>query len=633
MVYIRSNFGSCLAQCNNFLVLAVCMESFSSRGGVQQRLKRARISEYSSELATFLAEQFAWGEMSPQQIAKISRLACRDLERSKEGTLNESNLLQLAALGSHGAHPQDMHQQMLRILPASNLPIVFSMEVQIRRVTGLGVCSSSVQMPIILPHEFFASLYHHYNHFFKDSVLGDDSAIGAFWDSQVHNPLYLSHPVRHQANHRTKAIPLSLHGDEVATFGVSRSWQKGMDVVSWSSLLARPDRSTLEKVFLISLLSSVVASKATRGHWKIIRWSLKWLALGQWPDEDADGVKYVRGVPGYRKRNQPLAGGYFGVLYVIRGDLEWYAKYFDFPRWNSRCPCAFCPATQRAESELYWRHSDPASASFASSLRTTPEWCTNPLLQDWSASFLVLWPDYMHCKHLGTDLYFYSSVMILIMVTFLEGDLADRVEALRDEIKAFDDRSGTRSLTSLNWKRLSIKPDDVGNKFPCLKAKAAETSKVGPALLSIWRARMPARMVPESQRQVEAALAYSVEMDEILTTNKHLPRLPDDVAVRFREATFGFLQLQQQLRVSAPMRLFNITIKSHYLGHIALRGHVLNPVFGWCYSGEDFMQAIKKLALRCVQGNGTHRVPFKIAEKYIRGMNALMDKSSLFRSK
>ena len=96
---------------------------------------------------------------------------------------------------------------------------------------------------------------------------------------------------------------------------------------------------------------------------------------------------------------------------------------------------------------------------------------------------------------------------------------------------------------------------------------------------------------------------------------------------------FAFLGLQDDLRAAADamgMRFFNITIKSYDLAHIALRAHGLNPTLAWCYVGEDFMQQMKKLAKTCVQGNHTHDVPFKLVEKYMRGLSALFDRGSLF---
>ena len=92
----------------------------------------------------------------------------------------------------------------------------------------------------------------------------------------------------------------------------------------------------------------------------------------------------------------------------------------------------------------------------------------------------------------------------------------------------------------MSWSRLGLTADLVGAQFPRLKAKAAETTRLGgPALLSIWRDRIVRKV--EVQVRVEEALVHCVEMDEIISANKHLRRLPEATAARLRDHCFGAL--------------------------------------------------------------------------------------------
>ena len=605
------------------------MEAKPRRGGVNQRLKRLREEQQGSELAVFLALSFAWGELSPQTVAKIATLACSDMAKLKQGTLNESSLQQIARIGGEGRHPNDMSKDMLRILPRSGLPERHSMAASIQRVTPRGLCITTTRIPTILPHEMFAALFHSHQSWFKRSVCPSEDSVRAFWDGQQQNPFYQRHPVRSRLDHRTRAVPIALHGDEVAAFGINTTWQKGLDIVSWTSLLG--SGSTIEKLFLCSIFSTCIAARNMREHWKLLRWSLKWLMLGRWPTSDEEDHVYEPGEPAFSRAGQQLADGWYACVYMIRGDLEWLWKYFDFPKHHSRNPCGYCAASKCA-GPLSWKNLVPDAASFATSYLEVPPWCTNPLLQDLPVSFQALWPDYMHCKHLGSDQYFYGSVMVLMIVTFLEGALDTRLEALLEKIKEYHRRVGGRSLTGLSWGRLSVKADNIGASFPRFKGKAKETSRLGPALLSLWTEMM--RPGVESQIKVKEALTFSVEMDRILSDYKHESCLAPDVAREFREATFGFLRLQCELQASATgmgMCFFNVTIKSHYIAHLGLRAHLLNPALGGCYAGEDFMQHMKRLSKRCAAGNAASQVPHKMVEKYLRGLGAHFNKELLFR--
>ena len=249
-------------------------------------------------------------------------------------------------------------------------------------------------------------------------------------------------------------------------------------------------------------------------------------------------------------------------------------------------------------------------------------------------AWLALYPDYMHCKALGTDQYFYGTVIVMIAVTFLTGPSDARLETILEKVKDYHRTHGGHSLTGLSWSRLSIGSlESLGTTgYPLLKAKADETSSCGPALLSIWSELMNRAI--ETQVQVEEALRHCVEMDVILRDNKHEPCLSPPEAAKFRTACFGFLRLQNSLHDAAAANnfpFFNVTVKSHYIAHIALRAHLLNPVFGWCYAGEDFMQKVKSISLRCMQGVSTHQVPFKIVEKYLRGLCVMFDRESFFQ--
>ena len=68
------------------------------------------------------------------------------------------------------------------------------------------------------------------------------------------------------------------------------------------------------------------------------------------------------------------------------------------------------------------------------------------------------------------------------------------------------------------------------------------------------------------------------------------------------------------------MYLFNFTIKSHYLAHIALSSRYINPRLAWCYAGEDFMQKVKTIVASTQRGTQCHLVSKKAMQKYCQGL-------------
>ena len=61
--------------------------------------------------------------------------------------------------------------------------------------------------------------------------------------------------------------------------------------------------------------------------------------------------------------NQPLAGGYFGVIYALKGDLEYFTKSLKLRHFNSLDMCDLCPATRRdSDRSLMYNNFDRDAA-------------------------------------------------------------------------------------------------------------------------------------------------------------------------------------------------------------------------------------------------------------------------------
>ena len=167
--------------------------------------------------------------------------------------------------------------------------------------------------------------------------------------------------------------------------------------------------------------------------------------------------------------------------------------------------------------------------------------------------------------------------------------------------------------------------------YPRLKGKAAETRNLARPLLEVWRLHMDRTSM--QHKQIELALDYSGRMEEIVDGHSGTPRLPRAAREELLEKGFLFLQLFNALadhysRLAPAKRLFNMTIKAHYLAHTILQSQWLNPKLGWCYSGEDFMQHTRRLMHRCTVGNTAERAGVKFASLYRIGLHCILQRST-----
>jgi hypothetical protein len=153
-----------------------------------------------------------------------------------------------------------------------------------------------LHQPILWPHEWFAALYSQYPTVFVERLLGGAAEkVGAFWRAVS------AHPGMRDFSHESpdKAIPICISGDGVPVVGIGKTWQRGVDVWHWFSLLG--DQSSLGSYWLISavwghLLVDTDDANTKNALLKKIWWSMMALWKGEWPTEDEEGMP-LRGTP------------------------------------------------------------------------------------------------------------------------------------------------------------------------------------------------------------------------------------------------------------------------------------------------------------------------------------------------
>ena len=187
--------------------------------------------------------------------------------------------------------------------------------------------------------------------------------------------------------------------------------------------------------------SPVIESGDTRTRfWKILAWSLQALYDGLWPRQDWRGVPYPRGGSSEEGNlaGRQLAGGYFGCLWGIKADLEFYGNTMGLEGLGDANPCLCCRADNRDDSRPWTDHRE--GAAWEATIWTDATWrpahpihC--PLFDLPGFTVLMIFIDLMHTRYIGTDQWFCGSVLYLLCYMIMPGTPEENCTAVFARMK------------------------------------------------------------------------------------------------------------------------------------------------------------------------------------------------------
>ena len=204
-----------------------------------------------------------------------------------------------------------------------------------------------------------------------------------------------------------RSIPMALHADGVQVTGLGKTWSRGMEAWSVSSLLKQGGSSGLANA-IFALLPQDFVEQNGEELMRVLKWSLQAMMAGAWPRRDSRGRQWRQNTLAARVAGTPLAGGWKGVPLCIRGDLDFVLKGLRGANYNSNSPCSLCACN---DGSIPWNDLRP-SALWRRHHRVLRSPC--PLFSDNFLHLGRLAPDWMHSKHLGTDAYLAGSVLTLL---------------------------------------------------------------------------------------------------------------------------------------------------------------------------------------------------------------------------
>ena len=320
-----------------------------------------------------------------------------------------------------------------------------------------------------------------------------------------------------------------------------------------------------------------------------------------------------------------LAEGFNAVLFSLIGDLDYFFAVLQLPNYSlAKGPCSLCQC--QLGGHFTWTNMS-STAPWLGTIWRRAEWLAwdekSPIaffsLPGASCHMVSL--DWLHCKYLGHDLYFYGSVFHLLCAFVLPADDATNLKTCWTFLKRYYKENNIPSpFRYLNKVSMYLRK----GKYPKLRGKGSEVRHLNRPMQALWRNYMnPALKV---HKMIDLYLRLNVRVEQILTDCATVYALPQEHAHAFKQSMFQMMQLANQLAehfLLEELQLFDMTTKAHFCLHIALLAEHVNPRCTWAFRGEDLMQKMQVLAKSCVRGNNGPMALRKVARHYRLGLHLL----------
>jgi len=595
-------------------------------------------SQFDSELAAELIRRWAWGKASAAEVQRLAAMSHRDQQKAltAAGAATEHasrSLLALAALGNSGRHPNNCNRDLKAWLgePDTPAPTFVAIPCKIQKPRGRLDILRPTPLPFLLPHNMIAYLYNSRPDDFVEKFLGPDGTqetLADFW-TEIEargDPRLLDHPMCKRTGWKSKAIPIALHGDAVPVIAVGKAGTQSMDNLSWQSLLARGPTMTV-KFLAFSMFEKSKTATSMDEVWRVLLWSFTAAFRGCHPGADWHGKRWPAGSSEaiLAASETRIAGGFFFVIWSIKGDLDWYAKGLGLKSYNANDPCEFCPCSKDGAKGLWPMNFGPTCA-WKNQLHTRTSWrASNPdmhlLFKSFSfLSCLNIEADELHVLHLGVSQYFLGSVLWLLVYVIMAGTPAQNIQRVWELI--LEKYTEQRTPTQFSALQLSsfINVAKHNTEYPRLKGKAAEIKHLALPLLHAWK--LLKRRSAHDQR-VTACLEALLEIHDRIDEHARDAFMTRDSSAALCQAVNHMLDQYSWLGVQADRNghlLFTAAPKLHWLWHLSRRSIYMSPRRGACYIDEDFMKHMKGIAARCTSGVKLHMVPRSLMSKYRWGV-------------
>ena len=226
-----------------------------------------------------------------------------------------------------------------------------------------------------------------------------------------------------------------------------------------------------------------------------------------------------------------------------------------------------------------------------------------PLFQAIGVTACSVQLDWLHVKYLGNDQYLYASVFHLLCFVVLPSTPVNNLLSMWEEMKTLYKTLGIVHQYRY-FNRLTMFQRKSGP--PKLRGKGAEIHHLHKVVLHLWSKHHNHHITVH--RQILTVLKLNSRIEDLLDEHKESVALPAAAAKELLDAccsNCSMCHVQSLLFdhfSDEPVQLFNTTLKTHDLIHLALHSHQINPRVVWNFCGESYMGILKLLGANCVKG-------------------------------
>ena len=312
--------------------------------------------------------------------------------------------------------------------------------------------------------------------------------------------------------------------------------------------------------------------------WKYIQWDLETLLSCIHPVLDATGLPWPVRSAESKVQGKPLAGGFFFVPWIVKGDLEYYANVLGLEHWQRAVhPCMFCKANR-----TNWPWTDQKLLGHPELQWAEEDWRANHpnVHRLFSILAVGLWScqlDIMHTVSLGVAQHIAANILyeIIYVVLANRGTVKSRVQDLWPLIvEAYRLDSATARLGGLTLSMFTD-PSRPHQVFPLLKAKAKETEWLCRALATVWTHFNDE--ANQCHRHISLVLALLLGFYGIAARGGifHPPEDRERVLTIALNMLAHYNWLSKWAETTSARR-WNTVMKHHYTRHLALQAQWLH---------------------------------------------------------
>ena len=571
--------------------------------------------------------------MSARKVQAAAHLAYKDqaalLERFELSEDYVSKDLQnLAKLGNYGKSPGNIKKGLSNLIgkPSMPGPDVIPVPMKILKPGEAKDEIDTVGLPILAPHKQLPHLYHKHRKRFNDMFFAgkDSGVLEEFWNTveERQDPRLDGHEMCKRRDWKKRAIPVTIHGDEVPCTSIGKSGTKSYDCVSMQGVLSVGSTLAM-KLFIAGLFACNKCSDRStdQGMWAYISFSLwfAWLAIS--PDRDFGSIRA-------ESAGKLLCDGFFFVIWLCKQDLKHLKSAYNLRHFGGKNPCELCECTA-VKNDWNMNYANFADkAGWKQTVHTRSTWrigeLLHPLFQMCYLSCLNIEPDELHVMWIGVTSYLAGTILWLLCYQVLSGTpSANLQEVWSGVVKRYKELKTDSQFSSLNL-NMFTDADHPHSDVPHLKGRGAEIKDIVAPLLAVWDAHMSNRR--GEHKMIREVLQHQVDLQAILATHSKDPFLPVKKATDFAEITDLLLKKWSILSKNASDRnelLWPMVPKHHWLWHLAQRAMFLNPRVGNCAVDEDAVGRWKDIVAACANGTPAHKIPERFMEKMLWGMQIL----------